>query len=335
MKSGTQIRQQRGRLNEERKGARGLLFINKRIQVSFLNFTSCTPILVCLHNVVFLSFFFKFVIFVHERMVHMEPYWRKLPPKGQFCWLKTTCATTVRCCHISRGQVGTTSNYGDGVQIHPCSPDSDNPHWSPLHLSPVLPNHPTMESEGGRHRERLMGGKYRARKQCKRVERQSLGETALERPRQREIWTKQPHISLPRDVTKALCAAMMHMIRWRGLCSNHRGLAVLTREYLNPLHSHQHLSPLLASQRHVPGQTVNGIGEDLKTVLGRIWMSLYRKWLVLNRVNKGITPTVNATSRREKRTSKPYGDHQARFRTNSILNPVIFTHLWGWIHLKC
>lgn len=63
-----------------------------------------------------------------------------------------------------------------------------------------------------------------------KIARQRLGETALERQRQREIWPKEPHISLPRDVTKAHCAAMMHMICWRGLCSNHRGLAVLTRE---------------------------------------------------------------------------------------------------------
>ena len=58
--------------------------------------------------------------------------------------------------------------------------------------------------------------------------------TERERQRWREIWTKQPHTSLPHDVTKAHRAAMMYMICWRGLSSNHRGLAVLTRESLNP-----------------------------------------------------------------------------------------------------
>lgn len=55
---------------------------------------------------------------------------------------------------------------------------------------------------------------------------------------------------------------MMHMICWRGLSSNHRGLAVLTREYLNPPPPHPLLPPAV-DPSDVSGQTV-------KKVLGRI-----------------------------------------------------------------
>lgn len=105
-----------------------------------------------------------FVMFVWQWIAHTEsPHSATYEsPEGQFLlvksfWLISTCPTTVHCCPISRGQVGTTSNYGDGVQIQPCSPDSDNPHWSPLCPPPVLPNHQTMEREGGRDWKRLTG----------------------------------------------------------------------------------------------------------------------------------------------------------------------------------
>lgn len=170
------------------------------------------------------------------------------------------------------------------------------------------------------------------------MERHRLGDAALERPRQREIWIKQPHITLPRDVTKALCAAMMHMICWRGLRSNHRGLAVLTREYLNPpptpipshpTHSHQHLSPLLASLRHVPGQTVNSIGEDLNEEFKcPFFITTKHKWFVPDRINKGITPTVNVARKRWKKTLKDFFFYshtetvQPNTTSNCYLNPL-------------
>lgn len=103
--------------------------------------------------------------------------------------------------------------------------------------------------------------------------------TDFRRDNIRELETEKYGLSNPTSASPVMSqklTAMMHMICWRGLCSNHRGLAVLTREYLNPPYSHQDLSPLLASLRDVPGQTVNGIGEDLKTVRGKIWKSFYR-----------------------------------------------------------
>lgn len=94
----------------------------------------------------------------------------------------------------------------------------------------TTPPQPSDNGEGGSERQRETQSKETVLES--KIVRQRLGGTALER--QSEIWTKRPHVSLPRNVTKARCAAMMHMICWRGLCSNHRGLAVLTREYLNP-----------------------------------------------------------------------------------------------------
>lgn len=101
-------------------------------------------------------------------------------------------------------------------------------------LSPLLLGRQTMRREGVERQEGMDRGNHRVRKCWSKIARQRLGETALEGVREGVIWTKRPHISLPRDVIKAHCAAMMHMIHWRGLCSNHRGLAGLARGYLNP-----------------------------------------------------------------------------------------------------
>lgn len=132
-------------------------------------------------------------LFSHEWTGCIDPYMAEKTARSsneQVCcksvWMNTACATTVHCCPISQGQVGTTSNYGDGVQIHPCSPDSDNPHWSPHHLSSILLNRPTMESKGGRHGGGwgANGGTYSAWKQCTRVtqfRRHSIREAKTER----------------------------------------------------------------------------------------------------------------------------------------------------------
>lgn len=95
--------------------------------------------------------------------------------------------------------------------------------------------------------------------------------------------------------------------------------------------SHQQLSPLLASLRDVPGQTVNGVGEDLKTLLGRIWRPSNRKqhkWFVLKRAN-----TYNSCKKQKPRRACQTvilfftGSIRPSFKQIQNFNPIIATYL--------
>lgn len=57
----------------------------------------------------------------------------------------------------------------------------------------------------------------------------SLGQMALKRHREHRV-----NGSIHGDGAETRSTAIMHMIFWRGLRSNHMGLVALTREYLNP-----------------------------------------------------------------------------------------------------
>lgn len=101
--------------------------------------------------------------------------------------------------------------------------------------------------------------------------------------------------------------------------------------------SHQQLSPLLASLRDVPGQTVNGVGEDLKTLLGRIWRPFNRKNNISGLSSKEQTPTVHVKSKSLGELvrqlflfsflfSLQYGSIRPSFKQIQNFNPIIATY---------